>query len=406
METYLVGGAVRDALLGRAVRERDWVVVGATVAAMEAAGFRRVGKDFPVFLHPQTGEEYALARTERKTGAGYHGFAVYAGTDVSLEDDLRRRDLTINAIAQTATGELIDPWGGQADLAARTLRHVSEAFREDPLRVLRTARFAASLASYDFTIAAETRELMAAMVNDGELQALVPERVWQEIAKALRSERPDVFVAALRDCGALAQVLPEVAQLFGVPQPAQWHPEIDTGEHVLLTLRVAAALTPSLPVRFAALVHDLGKAATPAADWPAHHGHEQRGVPLIRALCRRLAVPNDCRDMALQVAQYHTHVHRALELRPTTVLKVLEAVDAFRRPARFAEFLLGCEADARGRAGCSDRPYPQAARFSAAFAAARAVPSEPLVAAGLQGPAFGAALRKARVGAISTALGE
>lgn len=404
METYLVGGAVRDALLDRAVSERDWVVVGATAAEMEAAGFRRVGKDFPVFLHPETGEEYALARTERKTAAGYHGFAVYAGADVSLEDDLRRRDLTVNAIAQTASGELVDPWGGQADIAARRLRHVSAAFREDPLRVLRTARFAASLASYGFTIASETRELMATMAQDGELGALVPERVWKELAKALRTDRPDVFVAALRECGALAQVLPEVDGLFGVPQPAEWHPEVDTGEHVLLTLRAAAQLTASLPVRFAALVHDLGKGTTPAAEWPAHHGHEQRGLALITALCKRLAVPNDCRDMALHVAQYHTHVHRAGELRPATLLKVLEAVDAFRRPERFAEFLLGCEADARGRAGLNDRAYPQAAQFSAAFAAAREVTTEPLVAAGLQGPAFGDALRKARVSAIKKAV--
>ncbi|MEE4184549.1 MAG: multifunctional CCA addition/repair protein [Gammaproteobacteria bacterium] len=404
METYLVGGAVRDALLGRAVKERDWVVVGATATEMEAAGFRRVGKDFPVFLHPETGEEYALARTERKTGAGYHGFDVYAGADVPLEDDLQRRDLTVNAIAQTTTGELIDPWGGQADIAARRLRHVSAAFREDPLRVLRTARFAASLATYGFTIAADTRELMAAMVSDGELRALVPERVWKEIAKALCTERPDLFVAALRDCGALAQVLPEVDQLFGVPQPAQWHPEIDTGEHVLLTLRAAAKLTASLPVRFAALVHDLGKGATPPAEWPAHRGHEQRGLALIRTLCQRLAVPNDCRDMALQVAQFHTHVHRAAELRPATLLKVLEAVDAFRRPERFEEFLLGCEADARGRAGLDDRPYPQAALFRSACAAAKAVTTEPLVEAGLQGPAFGDALRKARVSAIRRAV--
>lgn len=401
MEVYLVGGAVRDRLLGRPVRERDWVVVGASPATLKQQGYKQVGKDFPVFLHPETGEEYALARTERKTGPGYHGFAVYAGEDVTLEQDLQRRDLTINAIAEDDDGTLIDPWGGQRDIEARTLRHVSAAFSEDPLRVLRVARFAASLHEFGFTVAGATLDLMRDMVSSGELSALVPERVWQETVKALRSDHPDVYFRTLRECGALAVVFPEVDRLFGVPQPEKWHPEIDTGEHVMLVLQQAAARDASLPVRFAALVHDLGKGTTDKQYWPSHRGHEKRGLKLIEALCERLAVPGNCRDLGLHVSRFHTHVHRALQLRPDTMLKVLESIDAFRRPERFEEFLLACEVDARGRTGLEQRDYPQANAFRAAYQAANRVDNAVIAAEGHSGAAFGAALRAARVKAIT-----
>lgn len=400
MDVYLVGGAVRDKLLDRPVSERDWVVVGGTPAALEAQGYRQVGKNFPVFLHPESGEEYALARTEKKTGPGYTGFDVYAGEDVTLEEDLQRRDLTINAIAEDGDGKLIDPWGGQQDLADGMLRHVSAAFTEDPLRVLRVARFAASLHERGFSIAPETLDLMRDMTASGELAALVPERVWQETAKALRTNSPDVYFRTLRDCGALAVIFPEVDTLFGVPQPEQWHPEIDTGEHVMRVLQQAVRLNGSLPVRFAGLVHDLGKGTTDPQYWPSHRGHEKRGLKLIEALCDRLAVPNECRDLALQVSRFHTHVHRAAHLRPDTMLKVLESTDAFRRPERFEEFLVSCEADARGRTGLEDREYPQADAFRAAYAAAAGVDNREIQAAGHSGAAFGAALHEARVHAI------
>ena len=401
MKTYLVGGAVRDALLGRPVRERDWVVVGGTPEQLTSQGYRQVGRDFPVFLHPDTAEEYALARTERKSGSGYHGFEVYAGSDVTLEDDLRRRDLTINAMAEDADGNLIDPWNGRADLDARVLRHVSEAFGEDPLRVMRTARFAAVLHEQGFQVAPATLELMREMSASGELNELTPERVWQETAKALASSRPDIYIEVLRDCGALAAVFPEVDRLFGVPQPERWHPEVDTGVHVLLVLRKAAELSDSPAVRFAALVHDLGKGTTDPQFWPSHRGHEKRGVKLIEDLCKRLSVPNHHRDLACHVSRFHTNVHRAAELRPDTMLKVLEAVDAFRRPERFEELLLTCEADARGRTGLEDRDYPQPGLFREALAAASAVDTAEIAASGVSGEAFGEALRRARIAAIS-----
>jgi tRNA nucleotidyltransferase (CCA-adding enzyme) len=404
MDIYLVGGAVRDKLLNRQFNEQDWVVVGGTVEALETQGYRKVGKSFPVFLHPDTGEEYALARTETKTGPGYHGFEVYAGTDVTLEEDLQRRDLTINAIAAASNGELIDPWGGQADIEARILRHVSVAFREDPLRVLRVARFAASLHELNFSIAPETMQLMREITASGEIAALTPERVWKETEKALHSSRPDVYLQTLRDCGALQVIFPEIDVLFGVPQPEKWHPEIDTGVHVLMVVQMAAKLSTSIPVRFAGMVHDLGKGTTKQEWWPSHRDHERRGVELIEKLCARLSVPNNCRDLAVHVARYHTHIHRALELRPDTIMRVLEGVDAFRRPERFAEFLLTCEADARGRAGLEDNPYHQADIMRAAFAAAQTVDNASIQAQGLQGPAFGEALKAARTEAISQAL--
>ena len=373
MQVFLVGGAVRDAQLGIPHMERDWCVVGATPAELEALGYRRVGKDFPVFLHPETKEEYALARTERKTGPGYHGFDFDCSPEVSIEDDLQRRDLTINAIAQDENGELIDPWGGLADIENRVLRHVSDAFVEDPVRVLRVARFAARFHHLGFTIAGETMDLLRRMVANGEVDALVPDRVWKETELALAGRDARVFFETLRECGALRVLFPEVDALFGIPQPEQWHPEIDTGLHVMMVLDQAERLSEDLEVRFAALVHDLGKGTTPKSQLPGHAGHETRGCKLIRTLAERLPVPNACRDLGLLVSEFHTHVHRALELRPKTILKVLERTDAFRRPERFEQFLITCEADARGRAGLENRRYEQAGFFRAAFAAASAV---------------------------------
>ncbi len=402
MQTFLVGGAVRDRLLGLPVRERDWVVVGGTPAAMEAAGFRRVGASFPVYLHPQTGEEHALARTERKTAPGYQGFAVHAAPDVTLEADLLRRDLTINAMAEDANGRIIDPYGGQADLLARRLRHVSDAFREDPVRILRVARFAARFAPLGFAVAAETLQLMREMVAAGEAGALVPERVWQETERALAGPHPDVFIAVLRDCGALAVIFPEIDALWGVPQTQAWHPEVDTGAHLLLALRESARLSAKSEVRFAVLVHDLGKAATPARYWPKHIGHEERSVALAENLCRRLGVPNRFRELGLAVARYHGLAHRAAELRPATLLALLEDVDALRRPERFEDFLAACEADAGGRLGRAGAPYPQATLLRAARSAAAAVDVSSIVARGLTGEALGDAIRQERARAIAT----
>ena len=375
MKSYVVGGAVRDELLGLAVKDRDWVVVGATPEEMVRLGFRPVGKDFPVFLHPKTQEEYALARTERKTAPGYHGFVFHTSPDVTLEEDLVRRDLTINAIARADDGALTDPFGGQADIRDRIFRHVSSAFAEDPVRVLRLARFAARFA--DFSVAPETLALMRQMVEHGEVDALVPERVWQEIARGLMEATPSRMLAVLRECGALARIMPELDALWGVPQPALHHPEIDTGVHVMLVVDYAASRRFELAVRFAALMHDLGKGATPAESWPAHHGHEGMGVKLIEALCKRLKVPNECRELALMTAREHGNVSRAEILRANTIVNLFERCDAFRKPQRFAQMLLASECDFRGRGGDGDdfraRPYPQGPHLQAALAAARAV---------------------------------
>ncbi|MBV6422893.1 MAG: Multifunctional CCA protein [Steroidobacteraceae bacterium] len=401
MRVYLVGGAVRDAALGLPVRERDWVVVGATPEELTRAGYTSVGREFPVFLHPETKEEYALARLERKTGPGYRGFVTEFSPDVSLEDDLARRDLTVNAMARTTDGELIDPHGGQRDLDARVLRHVSPAFVEDPVRILRVARFAARFAPLGFAIAADTRALMRSMVERGEAGALVAERVWQETARALATARPDVYFEVLRECGALAVVFPEIDALFGVPQPAQWHPEIDAGVHTLMVLAQAARLSESPAVRFAALTHDLGKGRTPRERWPMHHGHEVAGVALVDALCDRLRIPNDHRELAKLAARYHCDVHRAAELRPTTILAMLERTDAFRRPERFEDLLLACEADARGRQGLEARAYPQADYLRGCHAAARAVALDESARAGLGGAQIGARLHELRAQAIA-----
>ncbi|WP_369958627.1 multifunctional CCA addition/repair protein [Pseudomonas benzenivorans] len=402
MQIYKVGGAVRDRLLGRAVEETDWVVVGATAEQLLAQGFRPVGADFPVFLHPGTGEEYALARTERKSGRGYGGFTFYASPDVSLEEDLIRRDLTVNAMAEDDQGRLIDPYGGQRDLAARILRHVSPAFAEDPLRVLRVARFAARYAPDGFSVAAETLELMRQLSESGELAALTPERSWKEISRALLEPRPDVFVQVLRDCGALQALLPEVDALFGVPQPAAHHPEIDTGVHVLGVLRQCAEHRQPLTVRWACLLHDVGKGLTPQAQWPRHIAHEQRGMPAIQAINQRSKAPKDCQELALLVGEFHSHGHRALELKATTLLELLQRFDVYRRPQRFEEFIAACEMDARGRSGLEHRDYPQAGYLRGAMQAVRAVAVQPLLERGFKGPELGEALKKERLQALKT----
>ncbi len=391
---------MRDALLGLTPGDRDHVVVGATPEDMVALGFRPVGKDFPVFLHPRTHEEYALARTERKTARGYKGFTVYAAPDVTLEEDLRRRDLTINAMALATDGSLIDPFGGRADLDAHVLRHVSPAFAEDPVRILRVARFAARYTG--FTVAADTLALMRAMVASGEVDALVPERVWQELSRGLMERMPSRMFLTLRACGALARLLPELDRLFGVPQPATHHPEIDTGDHVMRVIDVAAESRLPLPVRYAALLHDLGKGTTPPEQWPHHVGHETRGADLARNVSERLRAPRECRDLAVLVAREHTMVHRALELRPATLVQLLERVDAFRRPERFEQILAGCEADFHGRADHDARPYPQAAHLRAALAAARRVDAG-AIAAQADPARIAGALHAARVAAVRDA---
>jgi tRNA nucleotidyltransferase (CCA-adding enzyme) len=407
MKRYLVGGAVRDALLGRSVGDRDWVVVGADENEMRAAGFLAVGRDFPVFLHPETREEHALARTERKTGPGYHGFEFHADRGVTLEDDLARRDLTINAIAQDEHGTLIDPHGGQRDLAAKVLRHVSPAFAEDPVRILRLARFAARFA--DFRVADETQALMREMVRAGEADALVPERVWQEVSRGLMEDKPSRMFDVLRGCGALARVLPEVDRLFGVPQRADYHPEVDTGVHLMMVLDTAARLAASLAVRYACLGHDLGKGTTPAEILPRHLRHEERSVELVRAMSERLRVDNACRALAVVVAREHGNIHRSGEFGAAAIVRLLERCDALRRPDRFAEALLACECDARGRLGLEEQPYPQRARLSDALDRVMAVDAtaiaEEAAARGLAGPAIGAAIHDARVRAVAEVAG-
>jgi tRNA nucleotidyltransferase (CCA-adding enzyme) len=411
MNIYAVGGAIRDELLGVAVQDRDYVVVGATPEQMVAQGYRPVGKDFPVFLHPQTHEEYALARTERKTAAGYHGFQFFYAPDVTLEEDLARRDLTINAMARqlqpdgTLTGPVIDPFNGQADLRARVFRHVSDAFLEDPVRILRVARFAARFT--DFTVAPQTQDLMRKMVSAGEVDALVPERVWQELSRGLMEARPSRMFEVLRECGALARILPEIEALWGVPQRADYHPEVDTGVHVMMVVDHAAARGYALAVRFAALTHDLGKATTPEDVLPRHIGHEGRSVDLLKPLCERLKVPNECRDLAVLVAREHGNIHRVMEMGAAAVVRLLERGDALRKPARFAEALQACEADARGRLGFEAREYPQAERLRVALVAARAVDAG-AVALGLadKPSLIKDAVHRERVRAVGLAFGE
>jgi tRNA nucleotidyltransferase (CCA-adding enzyme) len=428
MQIYLVGGAVRDALMGLPVSDRDWVVVGATAQALLDAGFLPVGRDFPVFLHPHTKDEYALARTERKTAPGYHGFAVHAAPDVPLEDDLARRDLTINSIAVNtqpmrgsalfdaelpmdpavwrAAGDLVDPYGGQQDIARKVLRHVTPAFREDPVRILRVARFAARFT--DFCVAPETMALMREMVQMGEVDHLVAERVWQELAKGLMEAQPSRMFAVLRECGALARLLPELDRLWGVPQSPEHHPEVDTGVHVMLVLDLSAQLGTSLSVRFACLTHDLGKGNTPADLLPRHIGHEERGVRLLKALCQRLRVPTECHELATVVAREHGNIHRSNALGAAALVRLLERCDALRKPARFADVLQACECDARGRLGLHDSPYPQAPRLASALRLAQSVATHSIAAqaesAGLKGQKIGELIHAARVDAVASGL--
>ncbi|MES2385493.1 MAG: multifunctional CCA addition/repair protein [Pseudomonadota bacterium] len=418
MEIYMVGGAVRDALLGLPVQDHDWVVVGATPEAMVAQGFLPVGKDFPVFLHPDTREEYALARTERNTARGYRGFEIHAAPDVTLEQDLARRDLTINSIAAPARparvgagfepdlAALVDPHGGQADLQSRVLRHVTGAFREDPVRILRLARFAARFA--DFTVAPETLALMREMVADGEADALVAERVWQELARGLMEDTPSRMFEVLRSCGALRKLLPEVDRLWGVPQRAEYHPEVDTGVHLMMVLDMAARLQAPLTVRFACLGHDLGKGTTPDHVLPRHIGHEERSARLLKGVCERLRVPTDCRELGEVVAREHGNIHRSAEFGAAALVRLLERCDAFRKPQRFGEVLLACECDARGRLGLEDSPYPQRGRLGRVLQAAQSVATEPVAqaaqSAGLSGPKIGEMIHGARVKAVQQAL--
>lgn len=406
MDIFLVGGAVRDRLLGQTPGDRDWVVVGETQAAMEAAGFRAIGRDFPVFLHPETAEEYALARTERKSGRGYRGFVVDADPSVTLEQDLGRRDFTINAIAQAPDGHLVDPYGGARDVEARVLRHVGAAFSEDPLRVLRAARFMARFAPLGFTVAAETMDLMRGMVDAGELEALTPERMWQELSRALASTQPSAFLRTLHDCGALAVVLPEVDALYGVPQRAEFHPEVDTGVHQELVSDMAARLAPGdALIGFAALTHDLGKALTPKARLPRHIGHEHAGLAPLDGLCARLKVPAAFRELAVIACREHLNVHRLDELRDDTLHDLIARCDGFRKPERIGQLALICECDKRGRLGSAEDAYPQADRLRAAHAAAIAINARDIAADGITGPAVGEALRKARIAAIAQTRG-
>ncbi|MDP5030223.1 MAG: multifunctional CCA addition/repair protein [Paraglaciecola sp.] len=401
MQVYLVGGAVRDKLLGLKIKDRDWVVVGATPKQMLDLNYQQVGADFPVFLHPKSKEEYALARTERKTGQGYNGFECYAAQDVTLEQDLLRRDLTINAMALDEHDHIVDPYHGQQDLIDKKLRHVSAAFIEDPLRVFRVARFAARYATLGFTIADETMALMQAICHSGEIQHLSAERVWQETARSLSGPSPEIYIDVLKQCGALNVWFPELATLWGIPNPEKWHPEIDTGVHTLMVLQQAAKLSEKLTVRFAALVHDLGKGLTPEKYLPSHPGHEKSGLSAIKTLCERIKAPNDCRELAMIMSEYHTHVHRAFELKASTIVKMFSQCDPWRKPERFKEFLLACEADARGRTGFENRHYPNADFIWQAYQVALQVDVKAIVESGLKGEAIKQRLTEYRIKAIS-----
>lgn len=401
MKIYLVGGAVRDELLGYPYHEKDWVVVGATVDDMLAADYQQVGKDFPVFLHPKTKEEHALARTERKTAAGYKGFEVHASPEVTLEEDLIRRDLTINAIAKDENGEFIDPYNGIADIDNKKLRHVSEAFAEDPVRILRIARFMARYAHLGFSVASDTMMLMKNMVDAGEVDALVPERVWQEMEKALSEKTPMRFIETLRECGALQRIMPELDCLWGVPQPEEHHPEIDTGIHTMLVLEQACKLSDDPQVRFAALVHDLGKGSTPKSEWPRHINHEARGADIVLTVCKRMRIPNDYRDLAERTARFHLHYHRALELKSSTVVKILEQLDAFRKPERFEKFLLASEADARGRPGYENIELPQGNYFRQALTATKDIDINELRKLGFENMALANKIKETRISAVT-----
>ncbi len=398
LNAYLVGGAVRDELMGLSVQDRDWVVVGATPEQMADLGFRAVGKDFPVFLHPDTHEEYALARTERKVAKGYQGFTFNTSADVTLEEDLRRRDLTVNAIARAPGGEVIDPFNGRDDIEGKTLRHVSDAFAEDPVRILRAARFSARLG---FQVASETNRLMQKMSRNGEVDALVAERVWAETVKALESDKPWLYIEVLRSCGALSRIFPEIDALFGVPQPERHHPEIDTGVHTLMVLEQAARLSPDPEVRFAALVHDLGKAATPKSEWPRHRGHERLGLPLVEKLCTRLRVPKSYRKLAMAVCEYHLHAHRVNELRPETLVRMFNSIDAFRNPELFEKFVLACEADMRGRKGFEDREFLRVGLLRRFYVAATGIDAAAIAGSHGSGKEIQSAISKARADAIS-----
>lgn len=401
MNIFLVGGAVRDRLLGLPVKDRDWVVVGASPKQLQDLGYRSVGKDFPVFLHPESHEEYALARTERKTQAGYHGFEFNTASDVTLEQDLQRRDLTINAMAEDEQGNLVDPLKAEQDLKHRVLRHVSSAFAEDPVRILRVARFLARFYRLGFSIADETLTLMRNMVAAGEVDALVPERVWQEMAKALCEPNPEQFILVLRECGALKVLFPEIDALFGVPQVKAYHPEVDTGVHVMMVLQQCCLMTDNPVTRFAALMHDLGKATSGADILPHHYGHEERGVDIVKGLCERLKVPNEYRQLAMMTSAYHTHVHRAFEVKPKTLLKVLTVTDAFRRPDRFAQFLVACKADSRGRPTFEDRVYSQADFYTDLLEKTKAISVAPIVEAGFCGEQVAEQLRRERLRVIA-----
>lgn len=401
MKTYLVGGAVRDRLLDIPVKERDWVVLGETPESMIRRGFRPVGKDFPVFLHPQSHEEYALARTERKTAPGYKGFVIHAAPDVTLKQDLMRRDLTINAMAMTPEGEIIDPFNGRQDLECRIFRHISPAFGEDPVRILRVARFAARYAHLGFRIAEETLALMCQMVESGEIDALVPERVWAELQKALSEQAPAAFFQTLQACGALVKVFPEIDALFGIPQPKKYHPEIDTGLHSLLSLEQACRLSPRPDVRFAALVHDLGKAQSPKEQWPHHYGHEQKGLGVLESLCTRLRIPNSYKILARQVMNFHTRCHRAFELRASTLIDMLSELGAFKASNRLDDMLLACEADCKGRTGLENAQYPQAGYIKGIAAAATGIDASPVLQSDLKGAQIGEAIRQLRIKAAA-----